>query len=107
MTDLEKLLAEARKGYMTVYSFEGRQPRAHVRTSLSETAAAHELEDLAPSLAAALLVAKKALRAYDAYEAVPADRGGKTGPKGKAWQAFLDAKAAALSEIEKLTGGGE
>lgn len=42
-------------------------------------------------------LAIKALRLYEAYESLPTDRGGKNGPKGKAWQAFLDAKKEALN----------
>lgn len=39
----------------------------------------------------------EALKLHVAYEAVPADRGGKSGPKGRAWQAFVEARDAALA----------
>lgn len=42
-----------------------------------------------------------ALRLHDAYMAIPQDRGGQNGPKGKAHQAWLDAKSAAIA---KATG---
>lgn len=40
--------------------------------------------------------ALKALRLFDTYERMPADRGGKNGPRGRAWQAFVEAKDAVL-----------
>ena len=42
-------------------------------------------------------LALKALRLYEDYLALPQDRGGPTGPKGAALQAFLDAKTEALA----------
>lgn len=39
----------------------------------------------------------EALLLFDAYHSMPVDRGGSTGPRGKAWQAFLAAKAEALA----------
>lgn len=39
----------------------------------------------------------EALRLYEAWEAIPADRGGKNGPKGRAYAAFLAAKDEALN----------
>ena len=38
-----------------------------------------------------------ALRLYENYERMTADRGGNNGPRGKVYQAFLDAKAEALA----------
>lgn len=40
-------------------------------------------------------LAMRALELHDAYLAIPQDRGGPTGPKGRAHQAWLDAKALA------------
>jgi hypothetical protein len=39
-----------------------------------------------------------ALKLHVAYEAVPADRGGKRGPKGKAWAAWIAARDAAIRD---------
>jgi len=39
-----------------------------------------------------------ALRLYDHWAAMPQDRGGKNGPKGRAHAAFLAAKDAAIAE---------
>lgn len=39
-----------------------------------------------------------ALKLHVEYEALPADRGGKDEPKGKAWAAFIKARDAALSQ---------
>jgi hypothetical protein len=39
---------------------------------------------------------RQTLRLHVAYEAIPADRGGKNGPKGRAWAAFIAARDAAL-----------
>lgn len=38
-----------------------------------------------------------ALRLHVAYEAMPRDRGGKNGPRGKAWAAFVSARDAAIA----------
>ena len=43
---------------------------------------------------------KAALDAYDAWDALPTDRGGKDGTKGRAWQKWLAAKARALSKTQ-------
>ncbi|MBX3580832.1 MAG: hypothetical protein KF810_02910 [Rhizobiaceae bacterium] len=40
--------------------------------------------------------AERALLLFEAWEAMPADRGGKNGPRGRAWQAFVGAKNVAL-----------
>lgn len=45
--------------------------------------------------------AEKALRLYDEYDRMPADRGGKDGPRGKAYQRFVEAKIAAQAGIAK------
>lgn len=45
-------------------------------------------------------LAIKALRLHVAYEAVPRDRGGDNGPKGRAWAAFIEARDAALKPVE-------
>lgn len=42
----------------------------------------------------------EALRLYEVYDAMPSDRGGRNGPRGKAYQAFVDAKNAALAKAE-------
>lgn len=42
----------------------------------------------------------EALRLHAAYEALPTDRGGKHGPKGKAHAAWIAARDAALSKTE-------
>jgi len=42
----------------------------------------------------------EALKLHVAYEAVPTDRGGRDGPKGKAWAAFIAARDAALAKAE-------
>lgn len=49
-------------------------------------------------------LAIKALHLYNEYERLPTDRGGKDGPKGKAWQAFLDAKERALYGTKPMDG---
>lgn len=54
------------------------------------------LEAQAPALADAM----EALRLYDIYDRMPSDRGGKDGPRGRAYQAFVAAKDAALSGAE-------
>lgn len=41
--------------------------------------------------------ALEALRLYDVWESIPTDRGGKDGPKGRAFEAFLKAKEEAQS----------
>ncbi len=50
--------------------------------------------------------ALEALRLHVAYEALPRDRGGKTGPKGRAWTAFINSRDAAL-KAPSVTGGVE
>lgn len=42
--------------------------------------------------------ALEALKLFETYEAMSADRGGKDGPKGRAYSAFVVAKDAALKE---------
>lgn len=56
-----------------------------------------EGEDTPPSETAAIA----ALRLHDVYLATPQDRGGLEGPKGQALKAFLNAKAAALSDAQE------
>lgn len=41
---------------------------------------------------------REALQAYDHYDSLPTDRGGKKGSKGKAFANFLTLKAAALPQ---------
>lgn len=41
-----------------------------------------------------------ALKAYDEYDATPADRGGKSGPKGLAFAHFVELKGLALAKQE-------
>lgn len=48
--------------------------------------------------------ALEALRLYDIYDKMPSDRGGKNGPRGRAYQAFVDAKEAALSPAQPPVG---
>lgn len=55
--------------------------------------------DLRDQMAMAALTA---LRLHDAYLAVPQDRGGPNGTKGRAHQAWLDAKAEALSLADAM-----
>lgn len=43
----------------------------------------------------------EALRLHAAYEAMPADRGGKNGPKGRAWTAFITARDTLLARIQE------
>ncbi|WP_277019023.1 MULTISPECIES: hypothetical protein [Paracoccus] len=43
----------------------------------------------------------EALELHVAYEATPPDRGGKNGPKGKAWAAFIKARDRALRRNPK------
>ncbi len=50
-------------------------------------------------------LALKALRLHDEYAALPADRGGANGRKGKAQAAWLAAKAAALASSPSPAGG--
>ena len=40
---------------------------------------------------------RETLELYNTWDELAADRGGKNGPKGKAFQRFVDAKAAALA----------
>lgn len=42
--------------------------------------------------------AVEALRLHIVYEALPSDRGGKNGPKGKAWAAFIAARDKVLND---------
>lgn len=51
----------------------------------------------APGAQTNISTAIEACRLHVAYEAMPADRGGKLGPKGKAWTAFIAARNEALS----------
>lgn len=44
----------------------------------------------------------EALELHVAYEAVPTDRGGSQGPKGKAWAAFVEARDAAIKKAKGL-----
>jgi hypothetical protein len=59
--------------------------------------------EVASALNAELLVPDllEALKLYDAWLALPQDRGGKDGPKGRALDAFIKAKDAAIA---KATG---
>ena len=47
----------------------------------------------------------EALKLHVEYESIPADRGGKNGPKGRAWAAFISARNAALSALEGQAHG--
>ena len=49
----------------------------------------------------AATLALQALQLYDVYTALPQDRGGPNGPKGRAHQAWLDAKAEAQASAEQ------
>jgi hypothetical protein len=40
------------------------------------------------------------VKLHVAYEALPQDRGGRNGPKGKAWAAFIAARDAVLATAE-------
>ena len=42
----------------------------------------------------------EAVKLHVAYEALPQDRGGKDGPKGRAWAAFIAARNAAIAAAE-------
>lgn len=44
----------------------------------------------------------EALRLHVAYEALPTDRGGKSGPKGRAWAEFISARDAALALVGEV-----
>lgn len=44
------------------------------------------------------------LKLHVAYEAVPRDRGGRDGPKGRAWAKFIAARDAALANDQKGEG---
>ena len=109
MTDLEKMLAEATPGPWCVdpdpregmewnrhvidYDFNRVCFMAHNGGQKPETDESNaRLIALAPSLAAAILVAEKALRPFAEMEYTP--------------DSLREARAA-LSEIAKLTGGGE
>jgi len=48
-------------------------------------------------------IALAALRLYEAWKEMPADRGGPNGPRGKAHKAFDDAKEVALAEADAPT----
>lgn len=49
--------------------------------------------------------ATEALKLHVEYESIPPDRGGKNGPKGRAWAAFISARDAALSALEWRADG--
>lgn len=46
-----------------------------------------------------------ALKAYNEYAAIPQDRGGKSGPKGKAWANFIALKDAVIAKAETVKVG--
>lgn len=46
-----------------------------------------------------------ALRLHIAYEALPADRGWRAGPKGRAWETFISARDAALTTPQQKPDG--
>lgn len=71
------------------------EPR--IVASASKLAAEYEANAVLIAAAPELL---NALRLNVAYEAVPADRGGSSGPKGKAWAAFIAARDAAIAKAE-------
>lgn len=119
MTDLEKLLAEARKD--RAYTMSCEYGRMIIRTVCSQSDATLKLEDMAPQLAAALIKAEEALveateivhKEYvrATLEAVNAGPSHPLQKQADAWRIrCMKSEAssrAALSEIEKLTGGGE
>ncbi|MBO6901412.1 MAG: hypothetical protein JJ864_08700 [Rhizobiaceae bacterium] len=47
-----------------------------------------------------------ALRLHVEFEAIPQDRGGKNGPKGRAWTAFIAARDAAIAKAEGGNNAG-
>ena len=86
-TPQECLRRHARNGYHGIIPSQDMERAAD---ALDEQA--DEIERLRGIEKAAL----KALRLHVKYEATPTDRGGKSGPKGKAWAAFIKARDAAL-----------
>lgn len=105
MTDTDKLAGELRNllnlGFSPGFSSSIREP-AKVKF--------HEL--ITPSNIAALLDARardkaliekmaEALTLYDVYKAMLVDRGGKNGPRGRAYQDFVDAKVDVLDAYEE------
>ena len=132
MTDLEKLLAETTPGPWAATeretqfcihphdlpaAYQGRiadviywraNHTGHRRNPLHGEAASNaRLIALSPSLAAALLVAERALHSGISFaEEWIYEHGGIEGCDYSDLRAFQSMKSA-LSEIEKLTGGGE
>ncbi len=49
----------------------------------------------------------EALRLYDVWHNMPVDRGGKSGPKGKAYAAFVAAKDAAMAKAVRVVADDE
>lgn len=105
MTDLRKLLSEARRDISHTMSCE--YGAVIVRTVCCRSKATLRLEDMAPQLAAALLKAEEALRelvdrdaAYDGNRIIiTADsHGDAIGRMSRA--------RAALSDIKNIIGGG-
>ena len=74
---------------------ESRKPvtrfNTFARPTTPEALANARLIAAAPELLEALML-------FDAYLAIPQDRGGPTGPKGLAHQAWIDAKNAAIKK---------
>ena len=113
MADLEKLLAEATPGPWDVdqHGIDDCMGDVwlgeEVRVCENAMAVDARLIALAPSLAAALLVAEKALHSGISFaEEWIYEHGGIEGCDYSDLRAFQSMKSA-LSEIEKLTGGGE
>lgn len=48
----------------------------------------------------------QALRLHVEFEAIPQDRGGKNGPKGRAWTAFIAARDTAIAKAEGGNNAG-
>jgi len=78
----------------TVRSLGGK-PVAEIWQNGDDAEAAACLIAAAPNLL-------EALQLHVAYEAIPTDRGGSQGPKGKAWTAYVEARDAAIKKAKGL-----
>lgn len=64
---------------------------AGFRVHMQKQRALNRVKDAGPDLLAALQL-------HIEYEAIPSDRGGANGPKGRAWKEFVDARDKAIAK---------